>query len=502
MSEGKPGLDLAIVGGTVVDGSGRSSFRADVGVAGDRIVSVGKLREDARRTIDASTLVVAPGFIDVHTHDDLAVVRSPRLEFKVMQGVTTGVVGNCGMGVAPVSPAYRRYYETFLASALGEGADFTWRTIAEYYEAVERAGPSLNVACLVPHGLLRLAVMGMEPRPPSGSELAQMKDLLEEALAAGGIGLSSGLVYPPGIFATTAELIELCRVVASHGGLYASHIRDEGERLLEAVGEAIRIGEEAGVAVEISHHKASGQTNWGKVAQSLRLIEEARSRGLDVTVDVYPYTAGSTVLGMVVAGASRDEVNPDEILIASVPGHPELEGKTLEELGQLKGMPPLEAARSLLQEDPSVVAIMFSMAEEDVRRVMRHPAAMFGSDGLPSTGGKPHPRLYGTFARVLGTYVRQEKVLALEEAIHKMTALPAAKHRLTGRGQVALGYYADLTVFDPASVADLATYQEPRRHPAGIRYVIVNGEVVVDNGRHTGEAAGSILRSGRPARPD
>jgi N-acyl-D-amino-acid deacylase len=497
MSDNEPGLDLAIVGGTVVDGSGRPAFRADVGVVGEHIVSVGRLDGSAHRTIDASGLVIAPGFIDVHAHDDLAVVQSPRVEFKVMQGVTTDVVGNCGMGVAPVSPAYRRYYGTFLASALGEGTDFSWSTTAEYYEAVESAGPSLNVACLVPHGLLRLAVMGLEPRPPSDSELAQMKDLLEEALAAGGIGLSSGLVYPPGVFATSAELIELCRVVASYGGLYASHIRDEGERLLEAVGEAIRIGEEAGVPVEISHHKASGQPNWGKVTKSLRMIEEARARGLDVTVDVYPYTAGSTVLGMVVAGAPRDEVSPDEVLIASAPAHPELDGKSLEELGRLKGMPPLEAARSLLQEDPSVVAIMFSMAEEDVRRVMRHPATMFGSDGLPSTGGKPHPRLYGTFARVLGTYVRQEKVLTLEEAIHKMTALPAAKHRLAGRGQVALGYYADLAIFDPASVADLATYQEPRRHPAGIHYVIVNGEVVVEGGRHTGKAAGSILRPGR-----
>jgi N-acyl-D-amino-acid deacylase len=497
MSGGKSGLDLALIGGTVVDGTGHPAVRADVGIANGRIVSVGQLDRRARRTIDASGLVVAPGFIDVHSHDDLAVVQSPGVEFKVMQGVTSDVVGNCGMGVAPVSPAFRRYYETFLASVLGETADFGWATTREYYEVVESAGPSLNVACLVPHGLLRLAVMGMEPRAASDAELVQMKDLLDQALAAGGIGLSSGLIYPPGIFATTEELVELCRVVARHGGLYASHIRDEGDHLLEAVGEAIRIGEEAGVPVEISHHKATGRANWGRVSESLRLIEEARARGLDVTVDVYPYTAGSTVLGVLVAGGLRHEENPDQVLIASAPRHPELEGKTLEALAQMKGVPPLEVARSLLQEDPSVVAVVFGIAEEDVRRVMRHPAAMFGSDGLPSTGGKPHPRLYGTFARVLGTYVREKKVLTLEEAIHKMTGLPAAKHRLAGRGQVAPGYRADLTIFDPTSVADLATYQEPRRHPAGIRHVIVNGEVVADDGRHTGKAAGSILRAGR-----
>lgn len=497
MSDPEHGLDLAIVGGLVVDGSGKPPFAADVGIAGDRIVSLGRVRGQARRRIDAGGLVVAPGFIDVHAHDDMAVLQWPGLDFKVMQGVTTDVVGNCGLGVAPVSPAYCRYYDTFLADVLGKRTAFSWETTADYYRAVERAGPSCNMACLVPHGLLRLAAMGWQPRPPSDSELAQMKELLEEALVAGGIGLSSGLIYPPGIFATSEELIGLCRTVARYGGLYASHIRNEGEQLLAAVEEAIRIGEEAGVGVEISHHKAYGRPSWGKVEASLRLIDEAGGRGLDVTVDVYPYTAGSTLLGVLVATGLRDEGDPEDVLIASAPRHPQFEGKTLAELGRLKGMPPLEAARALLREDPSIVAVGFGMAEEDVRRVMRHPAAMFGSDGLPSAGGKPHPRLYGTFARVLGIYVRQEKLLTLEEAVHKMTALPARKHRLSQRGQMAVGYYADLTIFDPARVADVATYQEPRRHPEGIRYVIVNGQVVVDDGHHTGKAAGRVLRGGR-----
>jgi N-acyl-D-amino-acid deacylase len=348
---------------------------------------------------------------------------------------------------------------------------------------------------LAPHGVLRFAAMGMESRPPSAEQMEHMKELLEEALAAGAIGLSTGLIYPPGVFAATEELIELCRVVAGHGGIYASHIRDEGARLLEAVEEAIRIGREAGVPVQISHHKASGRANWGKVVDSLALIDSARAEGLDVTVDVYPYTAGSTLLAIFVA-AGEEEGGPEDVMVAAAPRRPEVEGKTLQEIGGLMGLPPWEAGQKLVQEDPSVVAIGFGMAEEDVRRVMAHPAAMIGSDGIPSAGGKPHPRLYGTFPRVLGTYVRREKVLRLEEAIHKMTDLPALKHRLAERGRLAVGYHADVTVFDPRTVDDIATYQDPRRYPDGIRYVIVNGEVVVEGSRHTGRSAGRVLRGG------
>jgi len=488
-------LDLIIRGGTVVDGSGGPAVAADVSIAGGRIVAVGALRADAQRVIDARGLVVAPGFIDVHSHDDMALIRGPRLDFKVMQGVTTVVIGSCGSGVAPVTPDYRQHYEVFLSSVLGPAADFSWSTTAEFYAALERAGPSLNVAPMAPHGVLRFAAMGMESRPPSAEQMERMKELLEEALVAGAIGLSTGLIYPPGMFATTEELIELCGVVARHGGIYASHIRDEGSRLLEAVEEAIRIGREAGVPVEISHHKASGRANWGKVVDSLALIDRARAEGLDVTVDVYPYTAGSTLLAIFLA-AGEEEGGPEDVMVAAAPRHPEVEGKTLVEIGGLMGLPPWEAGQRLVQEDPSVVAIGFGMAEDDVRRVMAHPAAMIGSDGIPSVSGKPHPRLYGTFPRVLGTYVRREKVLGLEEAIHKMTDLPALKHRLADRGRLAVGYHADVTVFDPRSVDDIATYQDPRRYPDGIRYVIVNGEVVVEGSRHTGRSVGRVLRGG------
>jgi N-acyl-D-amino-acid deacylase len=410
-----------------------------VGIADGRVIAVGAIRQQAQRVIDARGLVVAPGFIDVHSHDDMALIRGPRLDFKVMQGVTTVVIGSCGSGVAPVTPDYRQHYELFLSSVLGPAADFSWSTTAEFYAALEKAGPSLNVAPLAPHGVLRFAAMGMESRPPSAEQMERMKELLEEALTAGAIGLSTGLIYPPGMFAATEELIELCRVVARHGGIYASHIRDEGDHLLEAVEEAIRIGREAGVPVQISHHKAHGRANWGKVVDSLALIDRARAEGLDVTVDVYPYTAGSTLLAIFLA-AGEEEGGPEDVMVAAAPRRPEVEGKTLQEIGGLMGLPPWEAGQRLVQEDPSVVAIGFGMAEEDVRRVMAHAAAMIGSDGIPSAGGKPHPRLYGTFPRVLGTYVRREKVLGLEEAIHKMTDLPASKHRLAERGLLAPGY--------------------------------------------------------------
>ena len=488
-------IHLAIRGGTVVDGSGGPGFAADVGISNDRIVAVGEVAGGAQRTIDATGLVVAPGFIDVHTHDDAALLRQPDVDFKVMQGVTTDVVGNCGAGVAPVSDDYPGFYNAFVGALLGPIESFDWRTTGEYYARLEGVGLSINVASFVPHGVLRFAAMALENRPPTADEMARMKALLDEGLAAGAIGLSTGLIYPPGSFAGTEELIELCRVVAGHGGIYVSHIRDEGAGLLGAVEEAIRIGEEAGVPVEISHHKAGVPSIWGKVEESLALIDRARERGVDVTLDVYPYTAGSTSLAVIAQAGETDEVSPDQVLVASVKHQKQYEGKTLQEVAQLKGKPLREAIEELLREEEnSVVAVIFTMCEEDVQRVMRHPSCMFGSDGIPS-GGKPHPRLYGTFPRVLGKYVREEKVLGLEEAVRKMTDLPARRHRLNGRGRVAPGYFADLTLFDPARVIDTATYQDPRRYPEGIPYVIVNGQVVVDGGRHTGAAAGRVLRA-------
>jgi N-acyl-D-amino-acid deacylase len=489
-------FDLVIRGGLVVDGTGAPAFPADVAVAGDRIAAVGEAHQGAVRAIDASGLVVAPGFIDVHTHDDLAVLRTPSVDFKVRQGVTTDIVGNCGMGAAPSSEAYLDFYRTVLGEILGPMAALPWRTTEEFYRAVEEAGPSLNVASFVPHSTIRFLAMGMETRPPAPAEMAAMKELLAQGMEAGALGLSTGLIYPPGLFAATDELIELGRVVGEHGGIYASHIRDEADGMLDAVAEALRIGEEGGVPVQISHHKAELERNWGRVEQSIGLIEGARARGLDVTVDVYPYTAGSTGLGVLLIGRAED-MKGEQILVASVKHQHEYEGMTLAEIAGRMGLPLREAGLRLLQEEENAVVVVgFAMSEEDVRRVMRYEQAMFGSDGIPSSAGKPHPRLYGTFPRVLGRYVREERLLSPEEAVRKMTSLPARKHRLRERGELRPGYFADLCLFDPETVVDRATYQEPRQYPEGIPYVIVNGALVVDGGVDTGAPAGRVLRHG------
>jgi N-acyl-D-amino-acid deacylase len=490
-------FDLVIRGGLVVDGVGAPAFLADVAVAGDRIAAVGEVPEQGARTIDASGLVVAPGFIDVHTHDDLAVLRTPSVDFKVRQGVTTDIVGNCGMGAAPSSEAYLDFYRTVLGDILGPMGALPWRTTEEFYRAVEEAGPSLNVASFVPHSTIRFLAMGVERRPPTPAEMAAMKELLAQGMEAGALGLSTGLIYPPGLFAATEELIELGRVAGDHGGIYASHIRDEGDSMPDAVGEALRIGEEGGVPVQISHHKAMLERNWGKVEQSLRLIEAARARGLDVTVDVYPYTAGSTALAVLLLAGRAEDMTGEQLLVVSVKHQHEYEGMTLAEIARRMGLPLREAALRLLEEEENaVVVVAFAMSEEDVQRVMRYEQAMFGSDGIPSPTGKPHPRLYGTFPRVLGRYVREVRLLSLEEAVRKMTSLPARKHRLRERGEVRPGYFADLCLFDPETVVDRATYEEPRQYPEGVPYVIVNGVLVVDGSVHTGARAGLVLRHG------
>ncbi len=487
--------DLIIRDGTVVDGSGRPRFAADVGIEGDRIVAVGTLGSDARRTIDAAGRVVAPGFIDVHSHDDFALLDRPLCDFKLMQGVTTEVIGNCGFGAAPANDAYKRFLRAFGALLFGPLGDFSWETTDGFYRALEVCPAAVNVAALIPHAAVRYGVLGAENRAPSPQELAKMQALVREGMEAGAVGLSTGLFYIPGTYAKTEEVIALAQVVAEYGGLYATHMRDEADHLLDSINETLRIGEEASVAVQISHHKAMGRKNWGKVAESLALVEQARTRGLDATSDVYPYTAGSTTLAALVQGGALERVTPAEVLIASMPYRHEYEGKTLEEICRLTGKPLQETVTELLaQEGEGIVAVIFAMDGADVRRVLAHPTTMIGSDGIPSVEGKPHPRLYGTFARVLGTYVREEHLLSLEDAIFRMTGFPAQKFHLTDRGLICEGAYADLVVFEPQVIADIGTYQEPRRYPPGIDYVLVNGKVTADHGRHTGERSGRVLR--------
>jgi N-acyl-D-amino-acid deacylase len=484
-------FDLVIRGGTVVDGTGTPGVRADVAVREGRIAAVGAVDGHAARVIEAAGLVVCPGFVDVHAHDDGAVLSTP-MDFKLMQGVTTDVVGNCGAGIAPKNP--ERPPLPGLRNILGDLPDADWPQFGDYMKAIEEARPGVNVACLAPHGAVRYATMGLENRAPTDDELEAMRAYVDEAMAAGAVGLSTGLIYPPGAFAETAEIIELAKVAARHGSIYVSHIRNESERLLEAVEEALTIGREAGLPMQISHHKAAVPEVWGQTADSLKMIDDSRAAGQDVTMDVYPYVAGSTVLSAMTAIAR--EPGPRMVLVASVAGHPEWEGRYIDEIAEEMDMPARETAFQIVREDPGAVGIFFGMHWDDVKRVVSHEQTMIGSDGIPSMTGKPHPRLYGTFARVLQKYAREEAVLSLEECVRKMTSLPARRFGLAERGEVREDWHADLVVLDPARVEDVATYEQPRQYPAGIEYVIVNGTVAAENGKQVETHAGRLVRRG------
>jgi N-acyl-D-amino-acid deacylase len=490
--------DVVIRNASIVDGTGAPSLEGNVGIRGDRIATVGEIAERGAVDIDARGFTVTPGFIDVHSHDDWAVMLTPEMDFKVMQGVTTDVVGNCGMGAAP-NPAAAVIFRA-LQGASAKVPE--WSDYAGYFLAIDQNPPSINVAVLAGHGSLRLGAMGNAKREPTRDEMATMRRWLRDAIDAGAVGLSTGLVYEPGRYARTEEIIELASEMRGSGALYASHMRNEGSGLLDSIRETIRIGEEAGVAIQISHHKASGAENWGMVRESLKLIDEARAADINVSADQYPYTSGSTVLSAVLQNGGLDDsgvrggmggVRPENILIASVPSHPEWEGRRLDQLSAEMDLGAAEAARKIVDADPGTVVVMESMNEDDVRTVMAHPSTMIGSDGL-AMGGKPHPRLYGTFPRVIGHYAREGGLMTLEEAIHRMTGMPAEKFQLRDRGVIREGAFADLVIFDAKEILDTATYSEPRCYPAGITHVFVNGTAVVRDGAHLGTRPGRAIR--------
>ena len=486
--------DLIIRNGSIVDGTGAPARSGDIAVTGDRIEAVGDVSGTAKREIDARGLTVAPGFIDVHSHDDAAVIRDPRVDFKIMQGVTTDIAGNCGAGVAPANDDFRLFYERGFAPILGE-TELPWSTTAEYFAAVDAAHPACNVAAYVPQGVVRYNVLGQRKGPPDDAEMAQMQALIEEAMQAGAIGMSTGLVYVPGTYAQTPEIVECAKTVAKYGGIYTSHIRNESTGVLGAVAEAIEIGERSGCPVQISHHKSAGAAAYGLTKQSLPFLAAARARGVDVTVDVYPYVASSSGLAAMFRTGREEAFAATPAIIASVKyNHEKYEGRYISDIAAEMDLPIGDAIRKILHdEENSPSVIMFLMDEDDVRRVVVDDHSMIGSDGLPS-GGKPHPRLYGTMARVLEKYVREEGVLTLEEAVRKMTSLPARKHLLKDRGLLQPGAFADIVVFNPETIADIATYTEPRQYPVGIEHVIVNGAVTVDGGRQTDARAGRMLR--------
>ncbi|MDQ7794907.1 MAG: D-aminoacylase [bacterium] len=525
--------DLVIANARVVDGGGNPWYRADVGVTQGRIAWIlpPGSGAPAGRAVEAGGRVLAPGFIDIHGHSDLSLFSFPLAPSKLLQGVTTEVGGNCGWSAGPLTPEMERQVRA--EHPRPEDLPPGFRTLGDHLASLEALGLAVNYGCHVGHGMLREAVMGSQDRAATGDELAAMAKLLEAALDDGALGLSSGLIYAPGCYAPPEELTALARVAYRRGRLYASHIRGEGPTLEQSVAEAINVGRQGSGPVQIAHHKASGRRHWGKVARSLALVDEVRDQGVDVTLDQYPYVASQTDLTAYLPAWAREGGTPalldrlrdpavrsrllaelthlrgeaeeladwSLVVLAYVRGHREWEGRAVADIAGERGRPAPEVVLDLvLEEEGAVGVIHFGMDEADVRRVMAHPAVMVGSDGSAlgpdPIWGKPHPRSYGTFARVLGRYVREERVLRLEEAVRKMTGMPAARLGLTDRGRVAPGCWADLVLLDPETIADTATFEDPCRHPTGIDLVLVNGVVAAEDGRPTGARPGKVLRAG------
>lgn len=492
-------FDVVIRGALVYDGQGREPTEADVGIDGGRIAEIGNLDgHTGIRDINATGLGLCPGFIDVHTHDDFAVLAHPDMGFKTQGGVTTCVVGNCGFGAAPYPQAV-----SMLASLTPGLTIPEYTGHSGYADAVAAARPGVNIGVLAGHGTIRMASVGSEERAPSDAEMTEMKASLNEALDAGVLGMSTGLIYDPGRYARTDEIAELAGLMKGTGALYATHMRDEGIGLLESVREAIEIGARAGVPVQISHHKASGRESWGMVSDSLALIEAAQRRGQDVHSDQYPYTAGSTSLRAVLENGAFAEqpeasglgsISPQDVVVASAPGKAEWEGASIAQLAARMGLTPLAAAQAVVSASSGTTVILHMMSEDDVREVLAHPSTMVGSDGIPTLNGRPHPRLYNSFARVLGHYARDIGVFDTATAIHRMCGLPARKFGLADRGRISEGAWADLVVFEPDTVIDKGTFEAPNQYPAGIRYVFVNGVLTVQDGQATSERAGQVLR--------
>jgi N-acyl-D-amino-acid deacylase len=523
-----------IRGALVIDGSTRDPFRGDIAVENGVITEVShSIKERGKTVIEADGLVAAPGFIDIHSHTDHTIFKHPLAESKILQGVTTEVIGNCGIGAFPVNYERRALLIDYLK--LHEfhlpPDGLSWNDFTQYTDQLDRVCLGLNLAPLVAHGPLRIAILGAEDRIPSDKELERMKNLLTESLEQGAWGLSTGLIYPPGSFAKTEELVDLAKIIARYGALYTSHIRGEGTTLMQALDEAIHIGKEGGVRVEVSHLKAIGKDNWGQGKEALLKLEQARQSGVDIAADQYPYEATSTSLTALVpqwaheggvhellrrlaSPETRERLqmeihheidqrgDPNRIVIAGIDSikNKGFSGKNLNQIAELWNCTPEIAVMQLLQEEKAAVgAIYFSLSHEDVIAILSSDQVSVGSDGMgmkaeEDFGKSTHPRSYGTFPRILGLYARDKGTLSLSNAIYKMTGLVASRLGFKNRGFIKPGFTADLVLFDPLTIQDRSTFEHPHQYTTGVVYVWVNGCPIVQDGIITGNTPGRVLR--------
>ena len=523
--------DIIIKNGEIIDGTGKPGYKADIALEKDKIASIGKIEaKDADSVLDASGLVVAPGFVDIHSHSDYYLLIDPRAESKILQGVTTEVGGNCGYAAAPIfGDLLKERRRTYLKQF---DIHLNWTNLSGYYEKLEEKGTAVNFAPLLGQNTIRASVMGYEDRVPEPNEIKKMELIVLDGLKQGAFGMSVGLIYPPSCYAKTEELIHLFKVVEECDSLFTCHMRSEGEKLLEAIEETIQISRETGVRAQISHLKTAGEKNWNKIQPALALIETALENGTDIACDRYPYTASNTGLSALLPDwvfeggiqkqmerlqdkSTRELIKKEILKYHPEPEHwqtvmisqvvtdknKDLEGKKVSEGAELQKKEIFDFIFDLLMEEQSQVeAIYFCMCEDNFQEIIKKDYVMIGSDSGaksingPLGDGTPHPRGFGSFPRVLGKYVRDENILDLPVAIKKMTSDPCSRLKITDRGIIKEGNYADLVLFDPKKIRDTSTYENPKQYPEGIEYVFINGEMAVKKGKPTGILGGRGLR--------
>lgn len=527
-------MNILVKNGFIIDGTGKKGFNGDIAIKNEKISAItAHLDDDGYdKIIDAQGRVVAPGFIDTHSHSDLELFIEPYLSPKVFQGITTEILGQDGISMAPLPEKYISPWRKNLAGLDGDSDDIDWhyKTTEGYLKNIEKSGVSINEGYLVPHGNVRMEAIGLDNVTPNDEELKKMCDILRREMQAGAFGLSTGLIYMPCAYSNTKEIVELCKVVAEFDGVFVIHQRSEADTIIDSMKEVIEIGRQSGVKVHFSHFKVCGRKNWHLLDKVIELLEQAKAEGIHVSFDQYPYVAGSTMLGVILppwahdGGTDKlikrledpklrlrmindikngipgwdnfiDFAGLDQIFVTSVKtkANEDLVGKSLVEIGKMRGKDPYQATFDLLHDEENAVGMVdFYGKEEHIIRLMKRPEQNVCTDGL--LGGKPHPRVYGAFPRVLGKYVREEKQFTIEEAIHKMSGRPAQVFRIKNRGTLSVGNYADIVVFDQNIIADKGTFVNPAQYAVGMEYIMVNGELIVENAKQIQKKPGQVLR--------